>query len=152
MKQHIFTLICLVPLLCSCTKPKLFTDYFVAFDLSKSSPTRIDCEGRIESNYVVNLSSATPKKPIVVNYKIIPGDGLTEGVDYELGSQKKTLEFYPGIFEKSIKINWLPNTIDKTKDNTLTIRLESSNADLCLGFPGPDELNRTITITKYINN
>lgn len=127
----------------------MFENYFAAFDLTASDATRIDCTGTISCNYLIHVATSMPKRPIVVSYSIIPGDGLKEGIDYELASKNKTIEFYPGTFDKSIRIQWLPNPIDKSKDNTLTIKLESNNAGLCLGLPGPAETNRSITITKY---
>ena len=93
MKKYLTLFLIILPLFCSCNKFKEFKDYFIAFDVAASDATRIDCEGRLECNYVVHLASTTPRKPIIVQYSIIPGDGLVEGIDYELATQKKTVEF-----------------------------------------------------------
>ncbi len=150
MKKIAYIVLLILPLLAGCNKFKQFDEFFVAFDPIASDPTTVNCESSAESTYVIHLTSTTPAKPIIITYSIIPGDGLAEGIDYSLPSKSNTIEFFPGIFDKSIKVKWLKHQIDASKKNTLTIRLEkSSSSDICLGQPGPDEINRSITITKY---
>ena len=54
----------------------------------------------------------------------------------------------PGIYEQTIKIDWLPHDIDETKDNTVTISLLSAEG-VTLGYPGPDRLMKDLVIRKY---
>ena len=47
-----------------------------------------------------------------------------------------------------IRIRWMEHTVDPTKDNTLTIRLVSNSQNFTMGYPGPDESQRQLVITK----
>lgn len=127
----------------------LFDDAFVAFVPDKSSATLVDYRAQTTSSYIVHLTSPKPSQAIIVKYKVIPGDGLKEGVDYELVGTSNEIKFLPGIYETAIKVKWLSHELDKSKDNRLTIRLDSSNVPITLGVIGPDEKNREIIITKY---
>ena len=85
---------------------------------------------------------------LVVNYEIVVGDGLQEGVDYELVTTGNQLTFEPGIYDMPIRIKWLAHPVDETKDNTLTIRLTGNSQSLHLGVPGPDGLQKQLVIEK----
>ena len=150
MKRFII-LLSLIWFLTGCNEYILFEDYFAAFVPTSKSFTLVDAEGTIEAEYPVHLTSAKPSSPIIITYELIVGDGLKEGKDYILLNKSDQLTFYPGVYDASIKIKWLANPdIDSAKNNTLTIRLVSANQDLILGYPGPDEHNREMKITKYL--
>lgn len=138
----------LMSMLASCNKLETFSDFFIAFDTGKSSTTTVDEEGELTGTYVVHYTGEKPDDAITVTYSVSCGDGLTEGVDFSMATSSRKLTFLPGVYEQSIKVNWLPHDIDKTKDNTVTITLEDAGGVL-LGYPGPDKLGKSITITKY---
>ena len=100
------------------------------------------------NTYHVYVSTAPLIRNLEVNYRLIVGDGLKAGVDFELVTKGSVLTFLPGIYDMPIRIRWLPNRVDETKDNTLTIRLEGNNQGLNLGLPGPDGLQRELVIVK----
>ena len=86
--------------------------------------------------------------PIVVSFAVTCGDGLSEGIDYKVATVGGKITFMPGIYEQTIKIDWLPHDIDETKDNTVTISLLSAEG-VTLGYPGPDRLMKDLVIRKY---
>ena len=98
--------------------------------------------------YVVSVSSKMLTTALVVNYEIVVGDGLQQGVDYELVTTGNQLTFEPGIYDMPIRIKWLAHPVDETKDNTLTIRLTGNSQNLHLGVPGPDGLQKQLVIEK----
>lgn len=100
------------------------------------------------NTYVVSVSSKMLTTALVVNYEIVVGDGLQEGVDYELVTTGNQLTFEPGIYDMPIRIKWLAHPVDETKDNTLTIRLTGNSQNLQLGVPGPDGLQKQLVIEK----
>lgn len=135
---------------CSVNKMEPYDQPFVVFTYTNSSSTSIDELAQTDAQYYIHLSSRRLDTPVSVTVSAIPGNGLQEGGDYEFISQGGTVTFYPGIYDMPFRIRWLANEIDETKDNTLTLRLESSDLEeLSLGMPGPDEVNRTLRITKY---
>ena len=131
---------------CKDTTIEPFEAFYVAFNPDASGPDRVNCNGTLSALYTVHLCSTLPSEPVHVTYSVT-ADGLTEGVDYKLGSSGRTLTFLPGIFDQRIAIDWLPNAL--ARDGTLTLRLETVDADLLLGYPGPSQKNRTFVITKY---
>ncbi|MGN0188596.1 MAG: hypothetical protein ACI395_03695 [Candidatus Cryptobacteroides sp.] len=134
-----------------CNKYVLFTDSFVAFDVNASSATSVDASGSWTGVYYVDYTGETQKETLTVTFSVKAGDGLVEGIDYEMVTKGNTLSFLPGIFTLPIRIKWLSNPIDTSKDNSLTISLESSSdPETTLGMPGPDALNKSITIHKYV--
>jgi len=139
----------------SCTNQKMYDGpYFVYFDGKASSTTSVNELGDLIGSYNVHYSGKQSDGQFQVNYSVKPGDGLKEGVDYEIVSKNAgILTFLPGIYSLDIRIHWMPHVIDENRDNSLTITLESSsNPDLCIGYPGPDRNNKTIIINKYKND
>ncbi len=132
----------------SCNKYVTFTDSFVAFDSTKSSVVSVDAEGEFTGSYVVHLTGEKPDSPVTVSFEVTCGDGLKEGVDFEVATSGGKITFLPGIYDNSIKINWLPHDIDASKDNTVTISLVDAGG-VTLGMPGPDKSMKNITIRKY---
>lgn len=150
MKKIIVMLLALVAL-CSCQKEE-----FEGFDMPfvKVTTTTGASQTVVLSNvnnintYVVSVSSKMLTTALVVNYEIVVGDGLQEGVDYELVTTGNQLTFEPGIYDMPIRIKWLAHPVDETKDNTLTIRLTGNSQNLHLGVPGPDGLQKQLVIEK----
>lgn len=132
----------------SCNKITLFDEAFVAFDTAKSSVVSINATGEFTGSYTLHYTGPKPSAPIVVNFVVTCGNGLTEGVDYKVATAGGKITFMPGIYEQVIKINWLPHEIDESKDNTVTISLVSADG-VTLGYPGPDKLMKDLVIRKY---
>ena len=110
----------------------------------------MDSKARFTATYYVRLSSKLRTENLEVHYKIVPGDGLQEGVDYSLAvANSNPIVFETGVYEKTIQINWLPNSLNNTKNNTVRIVLESSNdPSVTIGRIGPDKFGSQYTITK----
>lgn len=138
----------------SCNKFTMFEDYYVAFDIIKSSPRFVSAKAAYTSDYYLHLCSSLPAEPVEVELSFTAGDGLKQGVDYEIvrpaniSGNKTVLKFLPGIYEQKITIKWLPHELDDKKDNTLTLNIESASGGIIQGLPGPDAKNRSIKITK----
>ena len=132
----------------ACNKIETFDGAFVAFDTAKSSVVSIDAEGEFTGSYTVHYTGSKPSAPIVVSFAVTCGDGLSEGIDYKVATVGGKITFMPGIYEQTIKIDWLPHDIDETKDNTVTISLLSAEG-VTLGYPGPDRLMKDLVIRKY---
>lgn len=132
----------------ACNKIETFDGAFVAFDTAKSSVVSIDAEGEFTGSYTVHYTGPKPSAPIVVSFAVTCGDGLSEGIDYKVATVGGKITFMPGIYEQTIKIDWLPHDIDETKDNTVTISLLSAEG-VTLGYPGPDRLMKDLVIRKY---
>ena len=110
----------------------------------------MDSKARFTATYYVKLSSKLRTENLEVQYKVVTRDGLQEGVDYSLPeTNSNPIVFEPGVYEKTIQINWLPNSLNNTKDNSVRIILESSNdPSVTIGRIGPDKLGSEYTITK----
>lgn len=141
-------LLAALALIVSCNKIETFDDAFVAFDTAKSSVVSIDAEGEFTGSYTVHYTGPKPSAPIVVSFAVTCGNGLSEGIDYKVATVGGKITFMPGIYEQTIKIDWLPHDIDETKDNTVTISLLSAEG-VTLGYPGPDRLMKDLVIRKY---
>lgn len=99
----------------------------------------------------VNASNKYFTEPIVMEYETIVGDGLKEGVDFEIQSSVKSpITFEIGEYRKRIRILWSKNpNFNPEADNTLTIELTGSSVpEMVLGYPGPNSLHRKYTFTK----
>ena len=86
-----------------------------------------------ETTTTLFVTLSTPKTgfdaAVEVYYELIPGNGLKEGVDFQIkqGSESP-LKFTTGNFVVPMKIEWLKNpSFDSSKDNTLKIKLTGSN-------------------------
>lgn len=98
--------------------------------------------------YRILLSSKAVDESITVGYDIIVGNGLTEGIDYEFITKGSSVSFLPGIYSIPIRIRFLKNAVDRTKDNSITISITSVSADIGMGVPGPAHRNRFHKVTK----
>lgn len=115
-----------------------------------ASSTNVSSKANTISTYNVYLSAPASemKETVNVQYEIIVGNGLKEGVDYKLLTEGKTLTFLPGIYDMPIRIQWISHPIDPTKDNTLKIVLVSNDKGYALGLPGPAQNQKEFTIIK----
>lgn len=152
MKKAIIALFALLAL-CACNK---FSTYdgpaCFYFDLTNSSPTSINELGELEAEYYVHYTGPLAERTNVVTFSVTPGDGLREGVDYTVNTAGGQLNFMAGFTDLAIRIKWLPHAIDASKDNSVTITLESVDTpDAVVGLPGPDRNNRSVKIVKYKN-
>lgn len=102
----------------------------------------------LTKTYRVILSTKAFEEPITVKYEISVGDGLVEGVDYKVITQGDELTFLPGIYKMPVRITFLRNTLDSSKDNSITISLKEAGSGMELGFPGPAHRNSYHRITK----
>ena len=100
------------------------------------------------NTFLVTLSSRALQNPLTVNYEVIVGDGLQEGVDYELLTKGNTLVFAPGVYDMPIRIRWMAHRVNEQKNNTLTIKMVSNDQNITIGQPGPDGLQRELVIEK----
>ena len=99
----------------------------------------------------INVSAARFTDDITVEYEVVAGDGLREGVDYVI--QSSTLSpvvFTKGTYTMPVRLLWKHNPdFDPEKDNTLVIRLTSSSMEeMLIGYPGPSALKSSFTFTK----
>lgn len=99
----------------------------------------------------INVSAARFTDDITVEYEVIAGDGLREGVDYVIQSSTiSPLVFEKGTYSLPVRLMWKYNAdFDPDKDNTLVIRLKSSSMEeMIIGYPGPSALRSKFTFTK----
>ncbi len=121
---------------------------FIHIMLDGASSTTVSYKAKTIATYSVYLSSAKFTENVELTYEIVVGNGLKAGVDYNLITTGNTLVFLPGIYDMPIRIQWLSNPIDPTKDNSLKIKLISNNKGYTIGLPGPDKLQSEFVITK----
>jgi len=122
---------------------------FIYFMLEDgTSRTIVNSDVNAINTYYVYLSAQRQDQPLEVTYDVIAGNGLQEGIDYELLTKGHTLTFQPGVFDMPIRIKWLPNPVASDQDNSLTLRLVGSSRNYTLGVPGPDHKNQELIITK----
>lgn len=134
------------------------TPYAFIFDNAGGSSSTIDSRfGKgvesvlTELKVSVSLSEKRFSEPVTVEYEIIAGDGLKEGVDYKVQpSTASPLTFSQGTYSLPVRIMWLKTeTPDASKDNTLTIRISGSDMpDMVLGYPGPSHRGQAFVYTK----
>jgi len=150
MTKRYITTFLLALVLFSCGKDE-FEPYdhpFIHIMRDEISSTTISSKANTVGEYRIFLSSKPLSEDLTVVYSVTAGDGLQEGVDYEVVNSSDEVVFLPGIYDMPVRIRWMRNTVDPTKDNSLTIRIESNNLGLTMGLPGNDENQREFTITK----
>ena len=135
-----------------CQKHEIIFDHPFVYittnpDLTSSTDV-VDCQARVQRTYYIVLSSKTLDEELVVNYDLVPENGLTENEDYQLLSARSVV-FSVGLYVIPIRIQWLPKQVDPTKLNTLKIVLTNNSMNFTMGFPGPEKNNSVFTITKY---
>ncbi len=134
------------------------TPFASVFDNAGGSSSTIDSRfGKgvesILSELKVSISVSEDhfSEPISIEYEVIVGDGLKEGVDFRIQpSTASPLMFSPGTYTLPVRILWLKtDTPDSSKDNTLTIRLSGSSLEgMVLGYPGPARKGLSFVFTK----
>jgi len=137
---------------CSDRPDRLFSDFFVCVqDENGSERSRVlSTSGGLVVTYYFQLVSEVLDETLTVDFDIIVGDGLTEGVDYVLQRDIRSIDFEPGVFKKPFRINYLSHAVDPSKDNTITIRLKStSSSSVRVGYPGPNAKFSQHVIEKY---
>lgn len=126
-----------------------FDQPFVHIMSNNASSETVSYLANATRTYNIYLSSKPLTSDLEVRFEITSGNGLTEGLDYEVLTPGNSILFLPGIYDMPIRIRWIANPdLDPTKDNTLTIDLVSTNQNIILGLPGPDQLQKRFTITK----
>lgn len=134
---------------CSKDEQDAYELRFVHIMDNEASIVNVSAKANAVGSYNIYLSAPQVLEPITVSYKLTIGDGLTEGLDYELVNAGTEVTFLPGIYDMPVRIKWLANTVDPASDNTIKIELlRVSNANYTVGLPGPDMLQRSLTITK----
>lgn len=135
----------------SCNKEeyKPFDHPFVHIHHNNSDEIRVQAGRQEDATYMVYLSSKLQYESTTVTFEVTYGDGLTPGTDFEILTPGNSLVFAPGIFEMPIRVRWLRNPIDPTKDNTVVIRLTGNDRGFTIGMPGPDGRQSKLTITKF---
>ena len=150
MKNIIVMLLAMVAL-CACQKEE-FEGYDAPFvritTTTGASQTVVLSNVNNINTYVVSLSSKALTAPLTVNYEVVVGDGLQEGIDYQLITTGGSLAFEPGVYDMPIRIRWMAHTVDESKDNTLIIRLTGNSQGITLGAPGPDGAQKELVIEK----
>ena len=99
----------------------------------------------------VNISGEKYIGDVTIEYEVIAGNGLREGVDYVIQSSTLSLVvFTKGTYTMPVRLLWKHNPdFDPEKDNTLVIRLTSSSMEeMLIGYPGPSALKSSFTFTK----
>ncbi|MBO9592681.1 MAG: hypothetical protein J7599_07195 [Niabella sp.] len=152
MKQRklLFLISIMVLGIVACSKDEThpFDTRFIHIMENDASAVTVSDKASAVGTYNVYLSSRQFFDTVVVTYKITPGNGLVEGVDYTLLNTGNELRFLPGIYDMPIRIKWMPNPVDASRNNTLTIELVGNNKGIHLGLPGPDAKQKIFTITK----
>lgn len=154
--KKILILTAIVPVLSSCVQKYVVFDNPYAYvvlegDLQYGESSVVPSNvNNVIRTYNVYLSSKSFDSAITVNYDIVAGDGLKEGVDFETVSSDRTLTFLPGIYCMPVRIKYLRHELDSSKDNTLMISLSSSSDPaVSLGFPGDARKCSKHIITKF---
>ena len=151
MKRILYLLMMVAVCSCADQEVELFDEPFVRIATPTGTASQIITSSiRTVNTYTVYLSgpAISEKDSVEVSYEIIVGNGLVEDVDYKVVTTQNPLVFLPGIYDAPIRIRWLRNTLDPTKDNTVTIRLTGNSKGYNLGFPGPDHIQSQVVIEK----
>lgn len=149
IKSFLIAIISLFSLSSCVNELEPYDNPFIYLSSKGASSASVSQIAQVAGEYTIHLSSKTLTEPLVIDYSITAGDGLTEGVDYRIITQGRQATIQPGLFEYNIRIMWLPHKLDATKDNTLTIKLESNSLNFTMGLPGPDSLQKELVIRKY---
>ncbi|MBP1677675.1 MAG: hypothetical protein H6Q20_2234 [Bacteroidetes bacterium] len=150
-KIILFTALILSVTSCGLDDTEPYNLKYIHIMMDEVSSTNVSAKAKVVGVYNVYLSSEAFTESVEVSYKIEVGDGLKEGVDFNMITTGDKLVFLPGVFEMPIRIQWLPNiNLDPEKNNTLKIVLLSNNRGYSIGLPGPDHNQSSFTIIKKI--
>lgn len=150
MKKTILQILVVIITLTSCNKDEIevYNKPFVHINFNNLSTANISSNRKDIVSYYIYLSSKPLEQDMLLDYSIIIGDGLKEGVDFKILTTEYPLVFPIGIYRRPIQIQWLDNVLDPTKDNTLTIKLDTTNLNVNIGFPGPDANKSELKLQK----
>lgn len=153
MKKIMLPILAIILTLTSCNKDEfdVYDEPFVHINFNDISTANINSNRKDIVSYYIYFSTKPLSNDMLLDYSIIIGDGLQEGVDFNILTTEYPLVFPIGIYRRPIQIQWLDHTLDPTKDNTLTIKLNSNNLGVSVGFPGPDA-NQSELILQKINS
>lgn len=129
----------------------LFKDFFVyVVDENGLATSQIlSTSDNLVITYYFNLVSETISEPLTVNFDLVVGDGLQQGVDFNLQNDVRSITFEPGIYKKPFRMNFKKHQLDPAKDNTIKIVITStSDPNITIGYPGPSAKFSSHTITK----
>lgn len=147
----LYSTTCLILFLAGCGKEEQapFDHPFIHIMNNNSSTETVNYMANSVRTYTIYLSSKPLTENLSVSFEVTPGNGLKEGVDYEMVTPGNSLVFLPGIWDMPVRIRWKASPdLDPKKDNTLTIELTGNSQNLTLGLPGPDQLQKKFVITK----
>ncbi len=138
-------------LLVACNKDEMtaYDNPFFYTHVQNASEVRVAANRNETVDYKIYFSGKRQFEAITVDYQVVAGDGLIEGVDYEVVSTARSLTFNPGVIEMPIAIRWLPHAIDEAKDNSLTIQITGNSKNYTVGLPGPDALQSALKFIKF---
>jgi len=147
--KHLLSLL-LILLFSACNKNEIevYDNPFVHIMYEGASSVKVSSKANVLKEYNIYLSSKPLSQNLVVNYEVVVGDGLKEGIDFEMITQGNSLTFLPGIYEMPVRIKWLPNELDPLKDNSMVIRITDNNLGFTIGLPGPANNQSELKITK----
>lgn len=137
---------------CDDRPDRLFSDFFVCVkdEIGNANSRVLSTSSGLVVTYYFQLVSESLDETLTVDFDIIVGDGLKEGVDFVLQKDVRSIDFEPGVFKKPFRINYLSHAVDPSKDNTITIRIKStSDSSVRVGYPGPKAKFSQHVIEKY---
>ena len=104
----------------------MFKDFYVCIKDSNNTDksTVLSTSNEFWVSYLVYLISEKRDGDLTVEYEVIPGDGLKEGVDYKLTADR-TVTFPKNVYKMPLRIQYLRHEVDPSKDNT-TLRSSSA--------------------------
>ena len=95
----ILFLLAVAIVLSSCSKDEEPFDHpfiYIA-DAQGGSSAVIDCDGTFVATYYVYMSTKKIAEDVTVNYELVVGDGLQEGVDFPV-----LLSCFPAVYMKGL--------------------------------------------------
>jgi len=95
------------------------------------------------------LLSSPAKESVTVTVKISSTEAI-EGVDYEYNGPDEII-FQPGESSKSIIVNIIDN-LDPESDKIIKAEITGNSGGYINGFPGPDQLNKSVDIIVMEND
>lgn len=140
-----------ISILSSCNKQEKepYNNAFVTIMDNNLSKTEVVWNRKDIAEYNFSLGGSSFKQDVTVNYSIIVGDGLTEGIDFQKVTNGSQIVIPKGIYEMPIRIKWLENELNNDLDNTIRIKIESVDpAYINIGRPGPDKNYSELIIEK----
>lgn len=145
MKKYLSILLLFVLAIYACDEPTfLVSDTYVRFDTPSSQISEADAgEGNVL--IPVSIATAADNRSEAVTIEISVSGDATAGVHYNLISPT-SLTVPSGELTAYIEVEIINNNVtDGAHD--LTFEIVSNSASLNIGFPGPDALNSSHTLT-----